>query len=57
MSGAAPADGTQATLARIPLFAGIPPGAVQRVERFMARFEIPRASACSARVTWAAGCT
>ena len=41
MSGAAPADGTQAALARIPLFAGIAPGAVQRVERFMARFEIP----------------
>ena len=40
MSGAAPADGTQAALARIPLFAGIAPGAVQRVERFMARFEI-----------------
>ena len=40
MCAAALANGAQIALARIPLFAGIAPGAVERLERFMARFEI-----------------
>ena len=40
MSATAPANGAQIALAEIPLFAGIAPGAVERLERFMARFEI-----------------
>jgi CRP-like cAMP-binding protein len=40
MSAVGLANGTQAALARIPLFAGIAPGAVEHLERFMARFEI-----------------
>ena len=41
MSAVGPANGAQILLAEIPLFAGIAPGAVERLERFMARFEIP----------------
>ena len=40
MSAAGPANGAQVLLAGIPLFAGLAPGAVERLERFMARFEI-----------------
>ena len=40
MSAAALANGAQAALAQIPLFAGIADGAAERVERFMTRFEI-----------------
>ena len=40
MSAIEYADGTQIALAGVPLFAGIAPGAVERLERFMARFEI-----------------
>jgi len=40
MSAIESASRTQIALAQIPLFAGIAPGAVERLERFMARFEI-----------------
>ena len=40
MSAVGQANGAQIALAEIPLFAGLAPGAVERLERFMARFEI-----------------
>ena len=40
MSAVGPANGAQIALAEIPLFAGLAPGTVERLERFMARFEI-----------------